>query len=159
MKHLLSVSLLVLSSGALAQQADTTQGGAIAAAAKEPSFKAHVLSNAELDKLLEHPEKLLFVDVRRPDELTSIGGFPAYFSVQQADVEKNLQWIPKDRAIVTVSNHAARAGKTADLLAGKGFKVVGAIGAETYEKAGGKIAHIAKPEPKAGAATTAAVIK
>lgn len=158
MKHLLSISLLVLSSGALAQHADTAKGGATPAA-KEPSFKAHVLSNAELDKLLEHPERLLFVDVRRPDELTAIGGFPAYFSVQQAEIEKNLQWIPKDRAIVTVSNHAARAGKAADLLAGKGFKVVGAIGAETYEKAGGKIAHIAKPEPKAGATTTAAVSK
>lgn len=147
MKNIAAIALTLIASTSLALQA-----AAPAAAAKAPAFKAHVLTNAEFDQLLQHPEKVLLVDVRRPDELGSIGGFPAYFSVQQADIEKSLQWIPRDRTIVTISNHAARAGKTADLLASRGFKVAGAIGAQTYEEAGGKLVKIAKP---AAAAATA----
>ena len=114
-------------------------------AAKAPAFKAHVLTVPELNTLIAKPDHLLFIDVRRPDEGTSIGGVPVYLSVQLADLEKSLAWIPKDRTIVTVSNHAARAGKAADLLASKGYKVAGAVGAETYEKDGGTIAHIKPP--------------
>ena len=57
---------------------------------------------------------------------------------------------------MTVSNHAARAGKSADFLASKGFKVVGAAGVQTFEQEGGTITRIAKPEPKPVAANTAA---
>lgn len=150
-KCLLTVPLLLVAGAAFAA-ADGASGAATSGTAKAPAFKAHVLSNVELDKLLEHPDKVLLVDVRRPDELISIGGFPAYFSVQQSEVEKNLAWIPHDRPIVTVSNHAARAGKTADLLASKGFKVIGAIGAETYEKDGGKVVRVTKPAAAEGGA-------
>jgi len=38
----------------------------------------------------------------------TIGGFPVYLSIQVADIENSLEWIPKDRTIVTVSNHANR---------------------------------------------------
>lgn len=148
----LVLALLTAAGAAWAAAEGGAATGAAAGAAKAPAFKAHVLSNAELDKLLEHPDKVLLVDVRRPDELISIGGFPAYFSVQQSEVEKSLAWIPRERPIVTVSNHAARAGKTADLLASKGFKVIGAIGAETYEKDGGKVVRVAKPAAAAAAA-------
>ena len=113
--------------------------------AQQPAFKAHVLTVPELNALIAKPDHLLIIDVRRPDEVTSIGGFPVYLSVQLADLEKSLAWIPKDRTIVTVSNHAARAGKAADLLASKGYKVAGAVGAETYEKDGGTITHIKPP--------------
>jgi rhodanese-related sulfurtransferase len=154
-KCLLTVPFLLVAGAAFAA-ADGASGAATSGAAKAPAFKAHVLSNVELDKLLEHPDKVLLVDVRRPDELISIGGFPAYFSVQQSEVEKNLAWIPHDRPIVTVSNHAARAGKTADLLASKGFKVAGAIGAETYEKAGGTLSKVVKPPERAQGAGAAA---
>ena len=40
-----------------------------------------------------------------------------YLSVQLKDLENSLQSIPKERSIVTISNHAGRAGKAADLLA------------------------------------------
>src|SRR3954471_2817693 len=136
----LAVVLMALASPLLlAQQASNP------AAAKAPAFKAHVLTVPELDALIAKPDQLLFIDVRRPDEVTSIGGFPVYLSVQLADLEKSLAWIPRDRTIVTVSNHAARAGKAADLLASKGYKVAGAVGAESYEKDGGKIAHVTPP--------------
>jgi rhodanese-related sulfurtransferase len=110
------------------------------------TFKAHVLSRAELDKLLEEPTKVLVVDVRRPDEISAIGGLPVYLSVQADDLEKELSWIPKGRTIVTLSNHAERAGKAADLLASHGFKVAGAAGAQSYEQEGGTLTKIA-PQP------------
>ena len=116
-----------------------------AAFAQQPAFKAQVLSRAEVDALRGQPTKVIFIDVRRPDEVTSKGGFPVYLSIQFADLESNLAWIPKDRQIVTVSNHAARAGKAADILAAKGFKVAGAVGVELYEKDGGTLTKIAIP--------------
>jgi rhodanese-related sulfurtransferase len=127
---------------ALAQQPGAANNGA------GPKSNAHVLTNPELDKLLAHPEKLVLIDVRRPDEVSSVGGFPVYLSIQLKDLENSLAWIPKDRTVVVISNHAGRASKGADILASKGFKVAGAAGAETYEKAGGTIAHIAIPPPQ-----------
>jgi rhodanese-related sulfurtransferase len=137
----LAVVLMALTSPLLLAQ----QASSPAAATKAPAFKAHVLTVSELNALIAKPDNLLFLDVRRPDEVTSIGGFPVYLSVQLADLEKSLAWIPKDRTIVTVSNHAARAGRAADLLSSKGFKVAGAVGAESYEKDGGTIAHVKPP--------------
>jgi rhodanese-related sulfurtransferase len=117
-------------------------------AAAAPASKAHVLTRSELDALLAKPDKIVVIDVRRPDELIAIGGFPVYLSIQLADLEKSLAYIPKDRQVITVSNHAARAGKAADLLASKGFKVAGAVGAQTYEADGGTLTHITPPPPK-----------
>jgi rhodanese-related sulfurtransferase len=114
---------------------------------KAPASKAKVLTRVELDKLLESPDKVLLIDVRRPDEISSNGGFAVYLSIQAGDLEKHLADIPKDRLIVTVSNHAARGGRAADLLESKGFKVAGTIGAETYESEGGKLVKIAVPPP------------
>jgi rhodanese-related sulfurtransferase len=119
---------------------------AAAAFAQASPAKAKTLTRAELDQLLATPDKVLLIDVRRPDELTSIGGFPVYLSIQAKDLENHLDAIPKDRIIVTVSNHAARAGKAADLLASHGFNVAGAVGAETYEKEGGTLTKIEVPK-------------
>ena len=91
----LTVVLMALTSPLLlAQQASTP-----AAAAKEPAFKAHVLTVPELDALLAKPDQVLLIDVRRPDEVSSIGGFPVYLSVQASDLEKSLAWIPRDRTL------------------------------------------------------------
>ncbi|MFT4045869.1 MAG: rhodanese-like domain-containing protein [Solimonas sp.] len=118
------------------------------AAAKAPAFKAHVLNRAEVDALFQHPENVLVIDVRRPDELTSKGGFPVYLSVQNDQVEQSLKWIPKGRTLLVVSNHAARAGKVADLLKDRGFKVAGAAGVQLYEQEGGTLLKVAPPAPK-----------
>jgi rhodanese-related sulfurtransferase len=126
---------------ALAQAQTRAQGEA-------PAFKAKKLTRAEFDALRTDPSRLLVLDVRRPDELTSIGGFGTYLSIQAAELEKNLAWIPKDRTIVTVSNHAARAGRAADLLTKNGFTVAGAIGAQDYEGEGGTLVKIAPPAPR-----------
>jgi rhodanese-related sulfurtransferase len=141
MKYLLiALSLALTSTAGLAQ---TPPPGAADTA---PAFKAHVLSRSEIDQLFKHPEQILVIDVRRPDEVATIGGFPVYLSIPVKDVESDAAWIPKGRRIVTVSNHAARAGKAADLLKDKGFDVVGAIGVQLYEKDGGTLTKYA-PAP------------
>jgi len=124
----------------------TLLAAAAALAQTAPSSKAKVLTRAELDQLLAKPDKVLLIDVRRPDEVSSNGGFPVYLSIQIGELEKHLDAIPRDRIIVTVSNHAARGGKAADLLASHGFNVAGAVGAENYEKEGGTLTRVEVPK-------------
>lgn len=139
MKKLILTALLIACTAMFGQQGEGKKKG--------PASQAHVLSNEEFDALLAHPDQLLIIDVRRPDEVSSNGGFPVYLSIQAGQLAQSLAWIPKDRTIVTVSNHAARGGGAADTLAKAGFKVAGTIGAQTYEQAGGKLTHIAVPPP------------
>jgi rhodanese-related sulfurtransferase len=152
-----TLKLTLLLAGALAAAAPfaySADAPSSSAAAKAPASKAHILSREELDKLLAQPGKVLVIDVRRPDEVSSIGGLPVYLSIQANDLENSTAWIPKDRTLVLVSNHAGRAGKAADLLASKGFKVAGAAGVQLYEKDGGTLTHVAKPAATAAAGTT-----
>ena len=121
--------------------------------------KSTQINRAELDALLTKPNEILIIDLRRPDELTTIGGFPVYLSIQADQLEKSLEFIPKDRAIITVSNHSGRSGKSADLLAEKGFKVAGYVGAQYYEEQGGKLTKIAVPAPKPAEVVKAEVAK
>lgn len=114
----------------------------------EYKYKSPQLKRADLDALLAKPENLLVIDVRRPDELTAIGGLPVYLAIQAKDLENSLAYIPKDRVIVTVSNHAGRAGAAADLLVSRGFHVAGAVGVQNYEAEGGVLTKIAPPAPK-----------
>jgi rhodanese-related sulfurtransferase len=151
-RNTLIAGLLALSAAsAFAQDGSRPQqvaaANAAAAPAGAPASQAHVLTREELDKLLARPQNLLVIDVRRPDEVSKIGGLPVYLSIQLGDLEKSLAWIPKGRTIVTVSNHAKRAGTAADLLASKGFKVAGAVGVQTYEEAGGKLTKVIPPPP------------
>ena len=128
-----------------AESAKKSDAPATAQTYKPKSPQVH---RAELDALLAKPDQLLIIDLRRPDEVSSIGGFPVYLSIQADQLENSLAFIPKDRAIVTVSNHAGRSGKSADLLASKGYKVAGYVGAQYYEEEGGKLTKIAPPAPK-----------
>ncbi|AXI02326.1 rhodanese-like domain-containing protein [Aquirhabdus parva] len=149
----LSVLISVVTGHALAADADAAkpqQPAEHAYTAKSPK-----LNRAQIDALLAQPEKLVIVDVRRPDELSSVGAFPAYLNIQAKDLENRLAYIPKDRSVVTVSNHAGRAGPAADFLASKGFKVAGAIGVQDYEAEGGTLIKVTKPQPKPSADASA----
>ena len=118
-------------------------------AAPQPwTHKTRQLDRAAVDALLAKPKKVLFIDVRRPDEVVSKGSFPVFLNVQVDDLKNELDFIPRDRAIVTVSNRAHRAGAAGDLLAAKGFKVAGAIGSQDYEEQGGTITRIVAPVKK-----------
>ena len=132
--------MTMLTTAAFAQGAATPVAGANGARPQRAPVRAKTLTNAEFDGYLAHPEQVLLVDVRRPDEVSTIGGFPVYLSVQIKDLKAHLTEIPRDRPIITVSNHAARAGAAADTLSDAGFKVIGAVGADTYQKDGGKLA-------------------
>jgi rhodanese-related sulfurtransferase len=150
---------MMFSTAAFAQEAAPgTQG-----AHQHALTRAKKLTNAEFDAYLAHPEKILVVDVRRPDEVSTIGGFPVYLSIQLKDLKNHLAEIPRDRAIITVSNHAARASVAADELDDAGFHVLGAVGADTYQADGGKLAvkipvpekhDVPGPRPAGDAAST-----
>lgn len=146
MKNVLAATaatLLFATGFASAQQ--PAPAAATAAPAKSVSAK---LNRNQIDGLLAYPDQVLILDVRRPDEITAIGGFPTYLSIQAKDLEANAVFIPRDRTIITLSNHAGRALKAADLLVAKGFKVAGAAGAQDYESEGGKLTKIVAPAPK-----------
>lgn len=132
------------------RQGQGRQGGGNAA----PAYKT--LTKDEFDALVRQPARILILDVRRPDEISTNGGFPVYLSIQLADLEKYVDYIPKDRTIVTVSNHASRGVRAAAVLAGKGFTVAGGYGAQDYEAAGGTFhLKVPVPAPREGAAGAA----
>jgi rhodanese-related sulfurtransferase len=140
----LLLTILVAASVAFGQSDNAKQG-------KKQASQAKVLTRAEIDELLSKPDQVLIIDVRRPDEVKDIGGFPVYLSIQINDLENRLAYIPKDRTIIALSNHAARGGRAADILTKAGFKVAGAAGAEDYEAAGGKLTKIVPPPPNPNA--------
>jgi len=162
---LFGLALGALSSALFAADVGAQQAAAPAApAAPAPvtpqndpayTYKTLRLNRAAFDALLAKPEDLLVLDIRRPDELTKNGGFPAYLSIQTKDVQKHLSYIPRDRLIVTVSNRAHRAGAVGDILAGLGYRVVGAIGVLDYQDEGGILTKIAPPAPAAAAGVPA----
>jgi rhodanese-related sulfurtransferase len=145
---LAAAALLATANLALAQQ----PAAAVAVATATPAISAK-LNRQQVDGLLAYADQVLIIDVRRPDEISSIGGFPTYLSVQVKDIDNGAVFIPRDRTLITVSNHAGRALKAADALLAKGFKVAGATGAQDYEAQGGKLTKIAVPEPKVASVT------
>jgi rhodanese-related sulfurtransferase len=150
----LGAAMIFAAPAAFGAEGDAAPQGAVpaqppAAAAFEYKYKTPQLKRGTIDALLAKPESLLVIDVRRPDELTTIGGLPVYLSIQAKDLEKSLAFIPRDRLIVTVSNHAGRAGAAGDLLSSHGFNVAGAIGVQNYEAEGGVLTKVAPPPPPA----------
>lgn len=140
-------ALAIVLAVSLANAADQAPAVTATAPANEYRYKTPQLKRAEVDLLLAKPESLLIIDVRRPDEVTKIGGLPVYLSIQANDLENKLAYIPKDRIIVTVSNHAHRAGAAGDLLTSHGFNVAGALGVQNYEAEGGTLAKIVPTVP------------
>jgi rhodanese-related sulfurtransferase len=149
---LITAALTAASFLASAQQAANPAAAGASQAAQPWKYKTKHLARDEVDALLATPEKVLLLDLRRPDELIRYGSFPVFLSIQARDLEKQLAYLPKDRAILTVSNHAQRAGVAGDLLATKGYTIAGATGSEDYENEGGKaVVHIAPPAPRGAA--------
>jgi len=124
------IALAAADGSALAQAAPD----AVQAAPKIP-----VLDRAQVDALLATPDKVAFIDVRRADEIAALGSLPVFLNIQITELDRFLPYIPRDRQLVTISNHAGRAGKAASLLKAAGFNVVGAIGVEDYAAHGGTL--------------------
>jgi rhodanese-related sulfurtransferase len=133
-----------------AQQIAAADGKAKPQAAQQAwAYKTKQLDRSQIDALLADPKKVIVIDVRRPDEVVTKGSFPVFLNIQVDDLKNRLDFIPRDRAIITVSNRAHRAGAAGDLLANNGFKVAGAAGSQDYEDQGGTIKRITPPPPKA----------
>jgi rhodanese-related sulfurtransferase len=156
-KTTIATALLLASTATFAQQ-DAAAAPKAAAAPQPWTYKTKQLTRADVDALLLQPGKVLVLDVRRPDELPAKGSFPVFLSIQNADLEKYLKYIPKDRQLVTVSNRAHRAGAAGDLLPLRGFKVAGAVGTQDYEDQGGVVEHIQPPAPPAAASAPAVAL-
>lgn len=145
-----ALTLALGSTFALAQEAASAPAAAASAYVPKPwTYKTKQLNRAQIDALVGNAKKLLVVDLRRPDELVKYGSFAVYLNVQLQDLPEALDYIPKERTIITVSNRAHRAGVAGDLLASKGYKVAGAVGSEDYREAGGNIIKVLPPKPKA----------
>lgn len=130
------IATLAASSSLLAAAPTSVFAQTAAPAAQSPSA-APKLDRAAVDALLATPDKVVFIDVRRADEISQLGAFPVYLNIQISELDRFLPYIPRDRQIVTVSNHAGRAQKAAALLLGRGFSVAGAVGVEDYAAQGG----------------------
>jgi rhodanese-related sulfurtransferase len=155
-KSLLAAVILGLAASVSgAQTPAVANANAPATATDAWTHKTKRLDRGAVDALLARPQKLVVIDVRRPDELTAKGSFPVYLNIQAKQLESALPYIPKDRVILTVSNHAHRAGDAGDLLTNKGFKVAGATGSEDYEAQGGT-ALVRIPVPAKPASASAA---
>lgn len=143
------ILLLVFAAPLVGAQQPPDGAGAAAARNDEYHFKVKRLNRQEVDGLSATPEKVVFIELRRPDQVSTDGSFPVYLAILSKDLEKNLAYIPKDRLIVTVGLHARFGGAAGDLLVSKGFKVAGAVGIEDYVKEGGTITKVAIPPPHA----------
>ncbi len=119
----------------LATPVSVAAQSAITAEAQTPA----TLDRAAIDSLLANPAEAVFIDLRRADEIAANGGFPVYLNIQLSELDRFLPYIPRDRAIVTVSNRGHRALTGAALLAQQGFRVLGAAGALDYQDQGGDL--------------------
>ena len=62
--------------------------------------KAEKMASDDVLALLEKGE-VFFLDVREPRELAELGTFDGYVNIPLGQLEKRLNEIPKDKAIIT----------------------------------------------------------
>lgn len=150
-KTLVTLALAFGTTIAMAQEAASAPAEAASSTYVAPpwAYKTKQLNRHQVDALLGNPKKLLIIDLRRPDELVKYGSFPAYLNLQLKDLPELLEFIPKDRTILTVSNRAHRAGAAGDILTAAGYKVAGATGSEDYREAGDTVTKVSPPAPAA----------
>ena len=87
--------LLLLQTFAMASQSDAKPGQTPPA---QP--KAQKMASDDVLALLEKGE-IFFLDVREPRELAELGTFEGYVNIPLGQIEKRLNEIPKDKAIIT----------------------------------------------------------
>lgn len=110
-----------------------------APAAQAATATAPSLTREQIDQLIAAPGDVVFIDVRRADEIAAIGSVPVFLNIQASELDRFAGYIPRDRRIVTLSNHAGRARRAAAWLSGQGYTVIGAVGVEDYAAQGGTL--------------------
>ncbi|HTQ53569.1 MAG TPA: rhodanese-like domain-containing protein [Bryobacteraceae bacterium] len=73
-----------------------------ALAGADQSGEPKQLSAEELEKLLEKPGNIFFLDVRPPEEIKALGTIKGYVNIPLAQLEDRLGEIPKNKLIVTL---------------------------------------------------------
>jgi predicted sulfurtransferase len=71
-----------------------------ASQSQPPPPKAPKMASDDVLALLEKGE-VFFLDVREPKELEELGTFEGYVNIPLGQIEKRLDEIPKDKAIIT----------------------------------------------------------
>jgi rhodanese-related sulfurtransferase len=64
--------------------------------------QTQTISAEELEKYLQKKDKVFFLDVREPDEITKLGSVPGYVNIPLGELEKRLNEVPKDKLIITL---------------------------------------------------------
>ena len=96
MKRLLAVTtLLLLPSGVMADRHSQA-----APQSSSPQPNAQKMASDDVMALVEKGE-VFFLDVREPKELEELGTFDGYVNIPLGQIEKRLNEIPKDKAIIT----------------------------------------------------------
>lgn len=91
------ISLMPIVAGA---QTEVTPAGGQASSTPAAQPQAPKMASDDVLALLEKVE-VFFLDVREPKELEELGTFEGYVNIPLGQIEKRLNEIPKDKAIVT----------------------------------------------------------
>ncbi|MFC4256021.1 hypothetical protein GRI97_12175 [Altererythrobacter xixiisoli] len=138
-RGVLAAMMLGLAGMAIAPAAAQTAAAAAQTAPAQAAPAAPGLTREQIDQLIAAPGDVVFIDVRRADEIATIGSVPVYLNIQASELDRFAAYIPRDRRIVTLSNHAGRARRAAAWLSGQGYTVIGAVGVEDYAAQGGTL--------------------
>jgi predicted sulfurtransferase len=93
MKRLLVTAFLLVPGVVMAQAGQPP-------AAQAPQPQAPKMASDDVLALLEKGE-VFFLDVREPKELEELGTFEGYVNIPLGQLEKRLNEVPKDKAIIT----------------------------------------------------------
>jgi rhodanese-related sulfurtransferase len=131
---LISILGILLLSGTLSFSQETKTSSK---EADKPVAKK--LSPDELEKLLDSRQNILFLDVREPDEIQTLGTLEGYVNIPLGQLENRLGEIPKDKLIITACNHGVRSAQAAALLEKNGFRTLGVCGLAEWKEKGKKV--------------------
>jgi rhodanese-related sulfurtransferase len=101
---------------------------------KMPEMDASKLVVADdIDKLLSQG-KVVFLDVREPQEVHDLGTVRGHVNIPFLQLEQRLSEIPKDSVVLTACNTGTgRAPRAAEILRTHGYRVIGFCGLRDYK--------------------------
>jgi rhodanese-related sulfurtransferase len=92
------------------------------------------ISYDELAKLLQHPQSVLFIDVREPNEIAVTGTLKGALTIPLGQLESRLKEVPKDKPIAPFCKAGGRAAHAAAILSQHGYRTVGVFGLDDYHE-------------------------
>jgi rhodanese-related sulfurtransferase len=124
-RHLLLLAALATLSGPVAHAAEpasaTPAPGTAAAAPAQAVAVQPMSQDALLQQLAQHPDHLILLDVRTPQEFAE-GHIAGAVNVPYDQLATRLAEVPKDKDVVLYCRSGRRAGIAAQVLAANGYK-------------------------------------